>query len=438
MIKREKLFVLAILTFVAYNVMGQEAKSSPLINEDGSVVFKFYSPKAEKVLLKGSFIPKSLPIKTPAGVFGKDGHYEMENNNGMWTYTTTPLESEMYTYYFEVDDKRSIDPNNTDSVRDVDTYYSYFIIKNGIADNYIEQDVPHGKVSKVWYDSSITGMPKRRMSVYTPPGYKDDSKVDYPVLYLLHGSGGDENSWLEMGKAAEILDNMIAKKECVPMIVVMPNGIADMEAAPGENPYSDAKAKGINIESMLGKIEKAFVPDIVTYVENNYRVLKNKQGRAIAGLSLGGLHTIYITANNPDMFDYVGLFSAQTTNTLNNKKIKKVGKIAKGIDNITSSVPFLGKGKLGKKLSSFKDGIDSGELSIYEDIDKKLKLQFKKPPKLYYIAVGRDDFVKKINDDYRLKLSDAGYKYTYHETDGGHTWENWRKYLVDFLPRLFN
>lgn len=254
MIKREKLFVLAILTFVAYNVMGQEAKSSPLINEDGSVVFKFYSPKAEKVLLKGSFIPKSLPIKTPAGVFGKDGHYEMKNNNGMWTYTTTPLESEMYTYYFEVDDKRSIDPNNTDSVRDVDTYYSYFIIKNGIADNYIEQDVPHGKVSKVWYDSSITGMPKRRMSVYTPPGYKDDSEVDYPVLYLLHGSGGDENSWLEMGKAAEILDNMIAKKECVPMIVVMPNGIADMEAAPGENPYSDAKAKGINIESMLGKI----------------------------------------------------------------------------------------------------------------------------------------------------------------------------------------
>ena len=138
------------------------------------------------------------------------------------------------------------------------------------------------------------------------------------------------------------------------------------------------------------------------------------------------------------IIDYVGLFSAQTTNTLNNKKIKKVGKIAKGIDNITSSVPFLGKGKLGKKLSSFKDGIDSGELSIYEDIDKKLKLQFKKPPKLYYIAVGRDDFVKKINDDYRLKLSDAGYKYTYRETDGGHSWENWRKYLVDFLPRLFN
>ena len=89
-------------------------------------------------------------------------------------------------------------------------------------------------------------------------------------------------------------------------------------------------------------------------------------------------------------------------------------------------------------MSSFKDGIDSGELSIYEDIDKKLKLQFKKPPKLYYIAVGRDDFVKKINDDYRLKLSDAGYKYTYRETDGGHSWENWRKYLVDFLPRLFN
>lgn len=435
---RKKIFILAFLAFVACSVMGQVVGKTPQINEDGTVVFKLYYPGAKEVLLKGSFIPKSLPIKTPAGVFGKEGKYEMVNNNGLWTYTTKPLESEMYTYYFEVDDKRIIDPNNTDSVRDIDNYFSYFFIKNGIADNYIKQNVLHGKIEKVWYESSITGMPKRRMSIYTPPGYEDGSEGNYPVLYLLHGSGGDENSWLEMGRAAEILDNMIAKKECAPMIVVMPNGIANMEAAPGENPYSDAKAKGVNIESMLGKIEKAFVPDIVTYVEKKYKVSKNKQSRAIAGLSLGGLHTLYITANNPDMFDYVGLFSAQTTNTLNDKKIKKAGKLAKSIDNITSSIPILNNSKIGDKISSFKEGFENGELSIYEDLDKKLKKQFKNPPKLYYIAVGKDDFVKKINDDYRLKLSDAGYKFTYRETDGGHTWENWRKYLVDFLPRLFN
>lgn len=188
---------------------------------------------------------------------------------------------------------------------------------------------------------------------------------------------------------------------------------------------------------MLGKIEKAFVPDIVTYVESHYRVKAAKQSRAIAGLSLGGLHTLFISANNPDKFDYVGLFSAQTTNALDDKKIGKVEKIVQGIEDFASVFPFLSKGKIGEAISSYTDGISSGDLSIYNNLDEKLKEQFKTPPQLYYIAVGKDDFVKKLNDDFRLKLADKGYKYYYHETDGGHSWENWRKYLVDFLPRLF-
>ena len=97
----------------------------------------------------------------------------------------------------------------------------------------------------------------------------------------------------------------------------------------------------------------------------------------------------------------------------------------------------MSKGKIGEAISSYTDGISSGDLSIYNNLDEKLKEQFKTPPQLYYIAVGKDDFVKKLNDDFRLKLADKGYKYYYHETDGGHSWENWRKYLVDFLPRLF-
>lgn len=410
---------------------------SPQINANKSVTFKLDMPNASEVFLKGSFVPKSFPIKTPAGLFGKEGKFQMKKANEIWSYTTQPLESEMYTYYFEVDGKRMIDPNNNNSIRDVDTYFSYFIITDGVADNYIKQNVAHGDVEKIWYDSSIKDTPKRRMSIYTPPNYKIDKQEQYPVLYLLHGSGGDENAWIEAGRAIEILDNLIAQKKCVPMIVVMPNGIANMAAAPGENPYSDAKAKSINVESMLGKIENAFVPDIVSYVESHYRVKATKQSRAIAGLSLGGLHTLFISANNPNHFDYVGLFSAQTTNALNDKKIGSAEKIAQGIEDFASVFPFLSKGKIGEAVSSYTDGISRGDLSIYNNLDEKLKEQFKTPPQLYYIAVGKDDFVKKLNDDFRLKLADKGYKYYYHETDGGHSWENWRKYLVDFLPRIF-
>jgi len=435
----KKIIKLLIITTIihVFNVNAYAQGISPQINANKSVTFKLNMPNASEVSLKGSFVPKSFPVKTPAGVFGKEGRFQMKKINGIWSYTTQPLESEMYTYYFEVDGKRMTDPNNNDSIRDVDTYFSYFIITDGVADNYVTQNVAHGDVEKIWYDSSIKDTPKRRMSIYTPPNYKIDIQKQYPVLYLLHGSGGDENAWIEAGRAIEILDNLIAQKKCVPMIVVMPNGIANMAAASGENPNSDGKAKRINVESMLGKIEKAFVPDIVTYVESHYRVKAAKQSRAIAGLSLGGLHTLFISANNPDKFDYVGLFSAQTTNALDDKKIGKVEKIVQGIEDFASVFPFLSKGKIGEAISSYTDGISSGDLSIYNNLDEKLKEQFKTPPQLYYIAVGKDDFVKKLNDDFRLKLADKGYKYYYHETDGGHSWENWRKYLVDFLPRLF-
>ncbi len=411
--------------------------SSLQINTNKSVTFKLDMPDAHEIFVKGSFVPKSFSIKTPAGVFGKEGKYQMEKVNGIWSYTTQPLESEIYTYYFEVDGKRMTDPNSKDSIRDIDTYFSYFTITNGIADNYVRQNVAHGKIEKIWYDSSIKDTPKRRMSIYTPPKYATNKQKRYPVLYLLHGSGGDENSWIEVGKAINILDNLIAQRKCVPMIVVMPNGIADMAAAPGENPYSNTPSKSINIESMLGKIERAFIPDIVSYVESHYRVIATKQKRAIAGLSLGGLHTLFISANNPNYFDYVGLFSAQTTNTLNAKKTKAVATIAKGVENLSAIFPFLSKGKFGKTISEYTSEADKENLSIYNNLDEKLKEQFKNPPKLYYIAVGKDDFVKKLNDDFRSKLTDKGYKFYYHETDGGHSWENWRKYLVDFLPRIF-
>lgn len=289
-------------------------------------------------------------------------------------------------------------------------------------------------MKKVWYPSSLKGMNKRRMTIYLPAGYSSNKNKRYPVLYLLHGSGGDEDAWADGGRAVQILDNLIAEGRCKPMIVVMPNGNVDLAAAPGADPQNpDVEPSANNTSSMLGDFESSFMDEIVKYVDNHYRTLPNKSQRAIAGLSLGGLHTLFISLNNPKAFDYVGLFSAQTTNALGNKSIGTMQKLGEAWKDLKESLPFIGGGKVDKAISKYT----SDDLSIYSDVDKKLKTQFAPPPKLYYIACGKDDFVKKLNDDWRLKLHSGGYEFIYNETDGGHTWENWRKYLVDFLPRLF-
>lgn len=222
---------------------------------------------------------------------------------------------------------------------------------------------------------------------YTPAGYSRSRK--YPVLYLLHGTGGDEKSWLELGRAEQILDNLIAKGQCKPMVVVMPNGIADRAATPGADPYNAKPATANAVESMMGLMESTFVTDIVSYIEAHYSVLSQKKGRSIAGLSLGGLHTIFISANHPDMFDYVGLFSAQTTNTLTSShKIGSLESLATTFDKLTDLLPFLGK---GKKLDNYAGIINEGKLSVYDSLDYKLEKQFAILPKLYYIAYGKDD-----------------------------------------------
>ena len=440
--KIKTFFILSFLFLVKTSMFGQAKdydSPNPIINSDNTVTFKFSAPNAEEVIIKGSFLEKTFKIRTKAGTFGKTQKAKMTKQGNVWTYTTAPLESEIYTYYYVVDDVDKTDPKNKNLVRDVDKYLNYFIIKGGIADNYITQNVPHGKISKVWYPSTMNDMPKRRMTVYTPAEYDKNPNKQYPVLYLLHGSGGDENSWEEAGRAAQILDNMIAQGKAVPMVVVMPNGIVNLAAAPGADPNNpDVKASAMNPGSMMGKFESTFVTDIVSYVETNYRVVKDKSHRAIAGLSLGGLHTIHISANNPDMFDYVGLFSAQTTNTMNDNKISTLSSLAEGVDGLVSQIPFLSGSKAEKKIQKFTGQFSDGNLEIYGKIDEKLKKQFSANPQLYYIAVGTDDFVKKLNDDFRAKLDASGYKYYYNETDGGHSWENWRKYLVDLLPRIFN
>lgn len=429
--------LMSIVNVSLYSQVVDKDSPLPVVNQNNSVTFRLYAPNAEEVFIKGSFLEKTFQVRTKAGTFGKTPKARMIKQGSQWVYTSGPLDSEIYTYKFVVDDEEVNDPQNMNIVRDVDNYYNYFIIKGGIADNYITNNVKHGNVSKVWYPSVIDGMPKRRMTIYTPSGYNAANHL-YPVLYLLHGSGGDENAWEEAGRAIQILDNLIGKGVVVPMVVVMPNGIVNLAAAPGCDPNNpDVKPSAMNAESMLGQFESSFVTDIVSYVESNYNVYKDKSHRAIAGLSLGGLHTLFISANNPDLFDYVGLFSAQTTNTLNDNRITTLSGLANEVEGIASKIPFLGGTKLGEKINKFTGKFNNGNIGVYGNIDEKLKIQFKKGVELYYIAVGRDDFVKKLVDDYRSKLDSSGYSYYYNETDGGHSWENWRKYLVDFLPRLF-
>jgi enterochelin esterase family protein len=368
-----KLFTIFIVIPLNARCQAVDKLSGMVLNADMSVTLKLHAPNSKDVYVKGSFLDRQFKVKTKAGSFGKAQKAKMKKYDGEWIYTTKPLKSEFYTYCFVVDGQEQLDPSNPYTIRDVNDYFNYFIVGGGIADNYLIQNVPHGHVEKVWYPSTLKGMSKRRMTVYTPSEYKTNTTKTFPVLYLLHGSGGDENAWEEAGRAIQIL----------------------------------------------------------------YRVKKNKANRAIAGLSLGGLHTIFKSANNPEMFDYVGLFSAQTTNALNDNRITTLGGLATGVQSLASKIPFLNGTKFAEKVSVFARKFNDGRLEIYSKLDNKLKNQFANPPKLYYIAVGEDDFVKKLNDDFRAKLNAGNYKYIYNETDGGHSWENWRKCLIDFLPRLF-
>lgn len=422
----------AILAFLllsfAFGIHAQQ--SNPRVDASGRVTFSYVNKDADCVQLKGSFIPKTATIKTPMGSLGiSEQIYDMQrtSDDGLWTYTTEPLLSEMYTYQILVDDEPVLDPANQNVVRDVKDMLNFFLIDGDVAKYYFDRNVPHGKVEYVWYPSSMNGMAQRRMAVYTPAVYDEMPQDSFPVLYLLHGSGGDETSWAGRGRAAQILDNMIAAGLVPPLIVVMPNGNVKLDAAPGESPYQDNEPSGINIKSMLGKIEHAFVPEVLGYAEQHYRIRQKREARAIAGLSLGGLHTIYISANSPYTFGYIGLFSAQTTNMISNVEANAIGKLRSAAMELLSLVGITPQEKHD----------DFAHIDVYEDFDEKLAEQFEAKPYLYYIAVGDDDFVLKLNDDFRRKLDDNNYPYLYHPTDGGHTWENWRKYLVDFLPRLF-
>lgn len=357
---------------------GGAAITSPEFHEDHRVTFRIQAPEADEVFLSGNWMSENVSLE--------------KEENGVWSYTTDVMPSNLYTYFFLVDGLRVNDPSNVHMVRDVASIFNVFIVYDGQGDYYRVNDVPHGTVTRRWYHSPGNEM-DRRITIYTPPGYEDGSD-QYPVLYLLHGMGGDEEAWIALGRTAQIMDNLIARGEAVPMIVVMPNGNVSQEAAPGESSLGLYQPSFRLPNTMDGVMEETFV-DIIQFVEENYRVVPEKESRAIAGLSMGGFHSLHTSRYHADTFEYVGLFSPAIMPN----------------ENVTSTV--------------------------YENLNGTLMQQMENGYSLYWIAIGKTDFLFQQVVNYRERLDEIGMTYEYYESEGGHTWENWRDYLTLFAPRLF-
>ena len=359
---------------------------SPEISEDNSVTFRLYSENAQSVKVNGSWMR------------GTNETLEMEKgDDGIWSAKTEELEPSMYHYNIILDGVNILDPANPQAMRDGRRYANTLIVPGKGSKFFEVNEVPHGNLAKVWYDSPILKL-NRRMYVYTPPGY-EESKEKYPVLYLLHGAGGDEDAWTSLGRANYILDNLIAEGIAKPMIVVMTNGNANQTVAISDQkiPVSSGLRDGGAARSMATNLfPNSIVNDVIPYIEKHYRILNNKENRALAGLSMGGLQTQITGMTNPDLFDYLGVFS------------------------------------IGLPME-FGDTAND----LAKAYDTNLDVMKKNGFKLYYIAVGKDDFVYEGVKVLKEKLDTHDFKYVYNETGGGHTWANWRDYLVDFAPRLF-
>ncbi len=382
----KRLMILASCCLIAMSSFAQQQLGqrprvkSPVINADGTVTFNLYAPSAQRVSVSGDF----------EEIHGK--RLDMtKQENGVWTVTTEALNPELYSYSLSVDGQRFIDPGNSYVNRDISTLSNIFIVTKSADDKghlYSVNDVPHGTLSRVWYDSPALGQ-QRRMTVYLPAAY--DGKKSFPVMYLLHGHGGDETAWGDLGRASQIMDNLIAEGKCVPMIVVMPNGNPTCNAAPGwwhEGMYTP-DGNAFRDRGAKASMEESFM-DIVNFVDSHYKTIAKRSGRAVTGLSMGGGHTFGISRMYPETFDYYGLQSAAA--------------------------------RIPQDRAKF---------------DEQMARLFGSKPKLYWIAIGKEDFLIQGNTQLRQYLDSKGYPYEYYENDGGHIWRNWRIYLTLFAQKIF-
>ena len=380
---------------------------SPQISEDHHVTFRIFAPKAAEVTFNADWIGATdIPMT--------------KDDQGVWSTTLGPLDSQLYGYWFLVDGVRTLDPSNSETERDGNRFSSLLMVSGAADAMWDFKDIPHGTVEQAWYPSPTLHMDQRRMYVYLPPAYQANGTKKYPVLYLLHGAGGDEDAWVTMGRANIILDNLIAAGTSVPMIVVMPNGNATQTVsqgfgdgptpsvqqvtAPAPNPgpgaLGAAGAAGANPAAgaaprpapapqlYAGSYPESIVKDVIPFVEKTYRVYTDKNHRAIAGLSMGGGQTVTTTNNNPNLFGYIGVFSAG-------------GRV--------------GDTTFESQLMDIKNG----------------------GVKLYWTGAGDTDLARAGTVALEADVKSKGIPTSYKEIPGRHYWFLWRDFLSDYAGRIF-
>jgi enterochelin esterase-like enzyme len=371
-------FLLSISSYAQQTKPAQNAASqmpaaliTPEVHSDNSVTFRFRAPNAQDVKLARE---------------GAEPQAMQKDDAGIWTVTTTPLPPDYYGYSIIVDGARSIDPYNPLLKPNLLSTENMVHVPGPPSLPWELNDMPHGEVHHHFYRSAAAG-DDRDFYVYTPPGYDPRAKTSYPVLYLLHGYSDDASGWTAVGRANVILDNLIANGKAKPMIVVMPLGYGTMQiirngwAGVGNHP--DVR------EENFTKFHDALLTEVMPKVESEYRVIKDRNSRAIAGLSMGGSESLLNGLNDLDKFAWVGSFSA---------------------------------GGLPEPFDKDFPGLDS-----------KANQQLK----LLWIACGTEDRLITANRNLREWLKSKDIQHVDIETPGMHTWMVWRRNLAEFAPLLF-
>ncbi len=379
--------VMAILNAASATAQGRGGSQTPQIVSpevliDGRITFRISAPDTQKVELR---TPGDIPGSVNPNGRGLVPFPLTKNTGGVWEATLGPVPAGAYRYVFVVNGIPVVDSRNPLTSQTNTTVYSLVIVPG--SNVFDTRAVPHGAIASVLYNSMALGG-IRRMHVYTPPGY-ESGRDRYPVLYLLHGAGDVDESWSTIGRAGIILDNLIAAGKAKPMIVVMPAGHVNGAGAPlGAELDANASATGTD------PFVKDFITDLLPYIEKTYRVLTDRKSRAIAGLSMGGGQTLNIAMPHLDRFGYIGVFS--------------------------SGIP-----------ANVSDAWEREHLAELDNVAAKRGLQ------LLWFGTGKQDFVMETTQSTLALMKKHGFAPVFVESEGGHTWLNWRDYLSEFAPQLF-
>jgi enterochelin esterase family protein len=361
--------------------------TSPEVSADRRISFRIHAPQAREIRLAASDIPG----------LGQNTRLTRADN-GVWELTTPPLDAGAYRYNFNVDGVATIDPRNPSISESNNNVWSLVYVPG--SDLFDSKAVRHGAIAEVTYKSSTLGR-DRRMHIYTPPGY-ENGRDRYPVFYLLHGAGDNDDSWSTVGRAGFILDNLIATQKAKPMLVVMPAG-------------HTSRAGGSAVgRSATDEFVGDFVSDVMPYVEKNYRVLTDRHNTAIAGLSMGGMQTLEVAIPRLERFAYIGVYSSGLIGAFPNA---------------------AGRGGAAAAPAA---AAPAGPIEWEKTHAAKLKdANLKKGLRLLWFGTGKEDFLLSTTTATVDLFKRHGFAPVYVESPGGHTWINWRSYLAEFAPQIF-